>query len=262
MELELETTGLDLTALQYFEIRNACCAAKVRFNKKEKNQQVSIDIETFINRRRRGSSHLRRLFTTINQQCTPHNIRKFAENMDVVISGDQARTLNGLWNSNIYSNVEKTFLFKLHNNTLGYNNMVAHFVRGHSPYCTFCTITQAVEQNPESPSHLFYDCQTVSVVVDNIFKRLTNDNNFTVGRRDFFATFDYREFSIARNHILTIASKLVMKYIWDCKTRQTLPVFENCWDLLVEKIEYLVASNSSFRTMWNSCNLNLHTDMP
>jgi hypothetical protein len=48
-----------------------------------------------------------------------------------------------------------------------------------------------------------------------------------------------------------------MKYIWDCKTRQTLPVFENGWDLLVEKIEYLVASNNSFRTMWNSCNLNL-----
>jgi hypothetical protein len=253
----LETTGLDLTALQYFEIRNACCAAKVKFNKKELKQQVSIDIETYINRRRRGSSHLRKLFNTTNQQCTPHNIRKFAENMDVIISGDQARILNGMWTSNIYSNVEKTFLFKLHNNTLGYNNMVAHFVRGHSANCTFCTITQAVDPNPESPSHLFYDCHTVSIVVENIFKRLTNDNNFTVGRRDFFATFDYREFSIARNRILTIASKLVMKYIWDCKTRKTLPVFENGWDLLAEKIEYLIASNNSFRTMWNSCNLNL-----
>jgi hypothetical protein len=258
----LETTGLDLTVLQYFEIRNACCVAKVRFNKKEKNQQVSVDIETYINRRRRGSSHLRKLFSLVNQQCIPHNIRKFAENMDIIISGEQARTLNGLWNGSIYSNVEKTFLFKLHNNTLGYNNMVAHFVRGHSPYCTFCNITQAVEQNPESPLHLFYDCQAVSAVVDNIFKRLTNDSNFTVGRRDYFATFEYREFSFARNRILTIVSKLIMKYIWDCKTRLTLPQFENGWESITEKIEYLVASNNSFRTMWNSCNLMLHPARP
>ncbi len=223
---------------------------------------MSIYIETYINRRKRGSSHLRKLFSHVSQQCIPHNIRKFADNMDIIISGEQARTLNGLWNSSIYSNIEKTFLFKLHNNTLGYNNMVAHFVRGHSPYCTFCNITQAAEQNPETPLHLFYDCQAVSGVVDNIFKRLTNDNNFIVGRRDYFATFEYREFSFARNRILTIVSKLTMKYIWDCKARLTLPEFENGWDSIREKIEYLVAFNKSFRTMWNSCNFILHPARP
>jgi hypothetical protein len=167
-----------------------------------------------------------------------------------------------MWNNNIYSNIEKTFLFKLHNNTLGYNNMVAHFIRGHSPYCTFCNITQAADQHFETPSHLFYDCPSVSSIVDNIFKRVTNDNNFTAGRRDYFATFEYREFSHAKNRILTIVSKFIMKYIWDCKTRQFLPELENGWDTIREKIEYLVSFNKSFRLMWNSCNFILHPIRP
>jgi hypothetical protein len=40
-------TKLALMNTVSLEIRNACCAAKVKFNKKEKNQQVSIDIETY-----------------------------------------------------------------------------------------------------------------------------------------------------------------------------------------------------------------------
>jgi hypothetical protein len=55
-----------------------------------------------------------------------------------------------MWNDSIFTNVEKMFLFKLHNNTLGYNNMVAHFVRDHSPLCTFCTLTNNVDQPMET----------------------------------------------------------------------------------------------------------------
>ncbi len=131
-----DNAGIDLTVLQYFEIRNACNVAKIRFRKKDPTMQSSVDIETYINRRKRGSSHLRKLFSSGMQSDTSHNIRKFADNMDIIVTGEQSRVMNGLWTDNIYTNEEKTFLFKLHNNTLGYNNMVAHFVRGHSPFCT------------------------------------------------------------------------------------------------------------------------------
>jgi hypothetical protein len=120
-------------------MRNACNIAKIKYQKKELSMQLSIDIETYINRRKRGSSHFRKLFSYMQQADIPHNIRKFADNMDIVITGDQSRVLNSMWNNSIFSNVEKTFLFKLHNNTLGYNNMVAHFVRGHSPFARSVT---------------------------------------------------------------------------------------------------------------------------
>jgi hypothetical protein len=122
-----DTVGIDLTVLQYFEMRNACNIAKIRFRKKEPNMQSSVDIETYINRRKRGSNHLRKLFSFNPQIDIPHNIRKFADNMDIIITGEQSRVMNGLWTNNTFSNEEKTFLFKLHNNTLGYNNIGKNF---------------------------------------------------------------------------------------------------------------------------------------
>jgi hypothetical protein len=257
-----ENTGLELTVLQYFEIRNACNVAKIKYQKRETKLQSSVDIETYINRRKRGSSHLRKLFCTDQQLDIPHNIRKFADNMDIVITGDQSRLLNSMWNDSIFTNVEKMFLFKLHNNTLGYNNMVAHFVRDHSPLCTFCTLTNNVDQPMETPSHLFFDCPSVTGIVDGIFSRFTSDLNFAVGRRDYFASFEYRELSFAKNKILTLLSKFIMKYIWDCKTRQFLPNMEHCWDIVIDKVEYLSKYNKGFRTLLNSSNFILQNRRP
>jgi hypothetical protein len=67
MEQVRNVTGLELTVLQYFEIRNACNIAKIKYQKKEPPMQVSIDIETYINRRKRGSSHFRKLFRMCNK---------------------------------------------------------------------------------------------------------------------------------------------------------------------------------------------------
>jgi hypothetical protein len=224
--------------------------------------QVSIDIETYINRRKRGSSHFRKLFSQVQQSDIPHNIKKFADNMDIVITGEQSRLLNSMWNNNIFSNVEKTFLFKLHNNTLGYNNMVAHFVRDHSPLCTFCDIANAVDQHMETPLHLFFDCPSVVNIIEPLFRRVTNDNNFMVGRRDYFATFEYRELSFAKNRILTFLSKFVMIYIWGCKTRHFIPELEQCWETISDKIDYLIKFNKNFRTMWTSTNFTTQIVRP
>ncbi len=98
----------------------------------------------------------------IKKTNTPHNINKFALNMDIIISGSQSTFLNALWTNNFFDNNMKMFLFKLHNNTLGYNNAVAHFVAGHSPCCTFCDAAGDADINPETGLHLFFDCAHVS----------------------------------------------------------------------------------------------------
>jgi hypothetical protein len=63
-----------------------------------------------------------------NEGGLTKNISKFADNMDIIISGEQSAVLNSLWTKNFFSNRDRTFFFKLYNNTLGYNNAVAHFV--------------------------------------------------------------------------------------------------------------------------------------
>jgi hypothetical protein len=151
-----ETTGLLLTELQICRCRGVCSTANVRYRKKKPELQKTVSIETFINRKKRGSSHIRKIFEGENEIGLTRNISKFAENMDIVISGEQSVLLNSLWTKNFFSNQDRTFFFKLYNNTLGYNNAVAHFVQGHSPYCTFCDITRAPEQNNETPLHVFF----------------------------------------------------------------------------------------------------------
>ncbi len=37
----------------------------------------------------------------------PHNINKYAENMDIVVSVPQSKMLNKLWTLNIFTNAEK-----------------------------------------------------------------------------------------------------------------------------------------------------------
>jgi hypothetical protein len=129
-------------------------------------------------------------------------------------------------------------------------------------YATFCTITNNGDQYMETPSHLFYDCPSVIDIVDGVFCRFTKDINFAVGRRDYFASFEYRELSFAKNKILTLLSKFIMKYIWDCKTRHFLPDLEHCWDIITDKVEYLIKCDKGFRAMWNSSNYNLREPRP
>jgi hypothetical protein len=251
-----DNLGLDLTALPYFVLRNACIVAKTRYKKNEVSQQRRVSIETLMLRRKKGSNHLRKLFAVSHQLETPHNIQKFASNIDIVITNEQSRVLNSLWTCNYFSNAERTFLFKFYNNTLGYNNAIAHFVRGHSPTCTFCNITNEPDQNPETPSHLFFDCPSVWEFAENIFKRVMDDEDFTLGKREFFATFENRGNSNAKNRVLTIVSKFIIKHIWDCKVRYTLPDLDDSWEVLKERISDLIIVNGQFRNLWNVSNLN------
>jgi hypothetical protein len=244
------TTGINFTILQLFRIRSVCATARTQYKKNETNMQKSVDIITFLNRRRTGSSHLRKLTYPSIPETTPHNISKFASNLDIVITYDQSKFLNRLWTDNMFTSKEKTFFFKLHNNTLGYNVAVSHFVRGHAPYCTFCELAGVQEQNRETPLHIFYECVCISEILDIIYQRITNDIDFNFNSREYFATFDRRGLSFASNSILTIASKILLNYTWECKTKKFLPTLENCWAFFKEKTIILLRTSNRFKKLW------------
>jgi hypothetical protein len=252
---------LDSTSIQFSEliiqtIRGACFDMRTKHKKNDLVQQRTASIETIMCQRKKGSKKIRQLLNFENFIDTPHNIQKFANNLDIVIDGVQSLFLNSFWTSKFLDNAEKTFFFKFHNNTLGYNNAVAHFVRGHSPNCTFCDIDRNREAHNETALHLFYECHLVSPVVDSVFARLTNNNDFVFSRREFFTTFNRREISNCQNNCLTIVSKLLIKYLWDCRNRAFIPTYENCREWFNFKIACIKASSVSFRTMWNNSGLN------
>jgi hypothetical protein len=256
-QLVTTNTGVPLTVMMIQTLRGVCSVARIKYSKKNLDERKSVDIQTYISRCRKGSKRYRILMLKHSLTETPHNINKFARNMDIIIDGSQSELLNSLWTLNYFNNNMKTFLFKLHNNTLGYNNAVAHFVRNLSPNCTFCYLTGEADINAETGSHLFYDCVHVSGVIDFIFNTVTQTQNFEFSRREYFATFNRRNLSFARNTVLTLISKLTIKSIWDCKLRFVVPTERGCWDTIRDEILSLTNSNKKFQKLWTDSGLYL-----
>jgi hypothetical protein len=238
-------------------IRGVCTSAKTKFNEKAVDRKKTVDLATYIFRRRKGSSHLRKVLCYNAPIETPHNIVKFSTSMDIVINETQSRTLNSIWTNNFFSNQTKTFLFKLHNNTLGYNAAVAHFVRGHSPNCTFCDVVGDQNINAETGLHLFLECEQTEGTVNYKFDMFTGINGFEYSRQEYFSTFERRNFSIAKNYLLTIISKLIMKILWDCRNHFCTPDRLKCWSVLLDELKLLKKSNKKFETLLETSGFNI-----
>ncbi len=202
-------TGMPVTLFQYQMLKGIVETALVRYRKHAEPEQTTVDVATFVNRSKKGSKRFRKILTFAISDYIPHNIVKFRDNVDVVIGLECAKKLNSLWNSNIFSNSTRTFLFKMYNNSLGYNNAVAHFVRNHSPNCTFCDLAGIPEVFIETPLHLFFSCGTSEPFIEAMFKWFVNDDTFEFSRTEYFTVFDRAELSSSKNSMLTVFSKLL-----------------------------------------------------
>ena len=100
--------------------------------------------------------------------------------------------LNDLWCKNYFGNSMKSFLFKLHNNILGTNSRVAHFVRGHPSSCTFCDLKKVSLDNQESINHLFFDCETVETTLNEFYTWIFNHQR-NINRSEYFIGFDMED---------------------------------------------------------------------
>jgi hypothetical protein len=240
-------TGIPVPLAQFRMMKDIVETAKIRYRKTELGDKRTIDIATFVNRSKKGSKRFRIILTSEIRNYIPHNIVKFASNMEIILGLESAKKINSSWHSNVFNNSTKTFLFKFYNNILGYNNAVAHFIRNHSPNCTFCDIAGVQEIINETPLHLFFGCDVVENFLNIIVRWLTNDDQFEISRQELFTYFDRQGFTPARNNVLTVLSKLLLKFIWDCKQRQILPVVGHCKISMVLEIKSLMETNSKFK---------------
>jgi len=125
-----------------------------------------------------------------------------------------------------------TFLFKLHNNLLGLNTRVANFVENHPRTCTFCDLRREPVEYPETTLHLFFECTSVEVNLQNFFSWISND--LVIGQRAFLTGFELANFH--SNKILDLISAILKKIIWDCKLRFCIPTLEILQDGFKEEI--------------------------
>jgi hypothetical protein len=240
-------TGIPVSLAQYRMMKGILETAKIRYRKIELNDKKTVNVTTFVNRSKKGSRRFREILYSENCNYIPHNIVKFASNMDIIIGMERAKKINSSWHNNVFNNSTKTFLFKFYNNTLGYNSAVAHFVRNHSPNCSFCDTAGVQDIISETPFHLFFGCTITENFLTDMFRWFSNDNQFEFSRLEFFTHFDRNGFTPALNNVLTVLSKLLLKFLWDCKQRQILPNINHCKISMAMEVTSLMDINRKFR---------------
>ena len=172
----LNSIHVNVTRVDFEKLKNIASNAKLKYSKKDIDGKKSMSLDQFMAQKAKGSKKYRKILTKKGENSIPHNILKFAECTNTIINLDNSLYLNDLWNRGYFSNCTRSFIFKLHNNTLGYNTRVSHFVRGHPDTCTFCDLRLVPEENRETPYHLLYDCDTVELVLNPTMQQFTGDN--------------------------------------------------------------------------------------
>jgi hypothetical protein len=210
-------------------------AAKTRYGKDPANKSQSLC--DFIKEWKSGSKSVRKILENNSDIYLPHNMIKFAENSETLIDSDQSCRLNKLWEKNFLSVSTRTFVFKMHNNTLPLNTVLSHFVRGINRNCTFCDLIFNPDEEDENFLHFFYMCEISERIREQVLKNITGDRNFTVSRQEFFVEFKYP--NNFRNEALQIITILIRKFLWDCRQRKTLPILDKCIRYLADEVKIM-----------------------
>jgi hypothetical protein len=237
-------TGLNIDRERFNNLKKLASNAKLKYEKKEPAEKKTTELGDYLNRKVKGCKRYRKKIIGCEEKNVPHNIVKFASNTETIIGYDDSKKLNGIWSSSVLSNSTRTFLFKLHNNTAGYNNAVAHFVPGHSPNCTFCDIIENPDVEDETPLHMFFSCSVSERFVEDFFSWVLSEPA-NVTRQEFFVSFNRPDHR--KNETLFLISALLKKYMWDCKQRFSLPNLQNAKIYLREELKIISHCSSKAR---------------
>jgi hypothetical protein len=249
--------GLILNERKFRAIGDVCLQSINRYKKNDPLEKKSLDIKNFILKYKKGSKHIRAVLLIDSEaNFIPHNMMKYAETTHVIINLDDSKFLNKLWTQNYFPQNFKWFIFNLHNNTLPLNNRLQHFAENINPSCTFCQLGRDEDPEDETPLHLFFQCPHSEPVVLEI-QRWLNLNNGIIhpfSRNDFFTRPKTDE--CVFNNIFSIAMKILMKYIWDCKMSKMQPNINEAKEYLSEFFKSSCRASKKFERKVQIANIN------
>jgi len=236
-------TGLNIDQLLFLRIRGLLRTAERKYG----NRDYFCDkrYEDFF-RFEKGSKKFRKVITKTFGELVPHNLVKFSENTETIINHRVGRELNKFWNYSFFSGEMGTFLFKLYHNRLGYNYVLANFLRGRSENCTFCELIENPENNRETPIHLFYQCDTAEGLFENFFEwLLTGTVHQLPSRQEFFVIFERTNNYF--NTVMTVITKLFVFFLWQQKLRRILPSITGLKIFIFSELRTTIILNSEIR---------------
>ncbi len=209
-----------------------------------------VDLISFCNRFRKGSKSFRRIISGPKRDTIPRNMETFSDCTDTIIGLSLSEKINGFWGHSFLNNDVRSFLFKLHGNILGTNSRVSHFIRDHSPVCTFCRLGRREDAEDKSVLHLFFSCPETEQTKNQFFVwAFDRDEQYFISRSELFHVFAEENLIMGTCLVKTTIAKLYLKYIWDCRNRQTIPNLEDAkinLKLAVKNISNISSKMKSF----------------
>jgi Reverse transcriptase (RNA-dependent DNA polymerase)/zinc-binding in reverse transcriptase len=251
------TIGFDISVEFWRKLDKIRSAAILRYGSDDYLPVKTM--ERFFSEWKRGSKKIRNVLNKPATDFIPHNMVKYAENTEIIINFELSRYLNSIWNRGYFSNNFRVFLFKMHNNTLPYNTMLSHFVRDVGRNCSFCDILENPEEEDETILHLFFTCTVSERIRTEFYNWITNGTVNHVTRREFFGTF--RSANNLLNEFLNIVTDLLKKFLWDSRTKKTLPSFVGLQNFIKDEILTMTRVSKKFKTIAMSSGLDLQNTL-
>jgi hypothetical protein len=94
-----------------------------------------------------------------------------------------------------------------------------------------------------------------------MFIWITNDRNFDFSRHEFFTIFNRINFNRSLNMVLTLCSKLLIKFIWDSKQHYVLPNIDHAKFAIQNEINKMVSCSNLFGMDVHKSGLLFHFDV-
>jgi hypothetical protein len=84
------------------------------------------------------------------------------------------------------------------------------------------------------------------------------EENVEISRQELFTVFNRADFR--KNDCLTILSKLIIKFYWDCKQGFCLPTLSAAKTVLKCEMEVMTKCNSKVKNIYINSGLNLYRE--
>jgi hypothetical protein len=214
------------------------------------------------------TTHLAKIFGPQNKKKGSKQFRRFFELSEPVLKKCPASSycaiagtnvgnvqvkdmINGLWSKNYFGSDLRTFVFKLHGNTLGLNSRIHHINAEREPTCTFCQKAKIFPCMRETFEHFFWYCpQTASIIKTFSDRYLTAE----LTKELFFTGISEH---VADEGFFVVAT--VLKYIlWQFKLRKKLP----SWPAVESELNYtlgiIMGSSKKLKGKILNCELFRH----
>jgi hypothetical protein len=253
--------GLNFTVQGYQNIRE-CILDSNRVLQKVKTvsyDNTTVCIENFVKKFKKGSKTFRRTLETVRIgkiKCkTKSTVKTFFRLVDIPVPEEKVlEALNRQWSTHFLPVKVRDFIFKFRNNILGLNTRVSHFNQEVNRGCTFCSAKNIVPVPDESFYHLFFDCESVSVVFNSFFQQYMYDCNLLTHeskKKFLFLGYNPRTEKLD-NVFLTVLAIMMTYFVWECKLQKKVPTFMNLCNSIFYKLENTRRASSSVRESMNN----------